>query len=180
MAGHTERCYRHCSPDHEDIGAGTLAASQRAGGRFNPPGEFGALYLACESATAVAELRRRAEGLGIEPGDLLPRTLLTVDAKFRQVLDLTEPAVRREWGLEGEVLSADDLSACQEVGSAARRAGYEAIRFPSATGSGTNLAVFLDRLHPGSEIEVVDSRSLDLSGPDPEAPTFPGLEPPQG
>ena len=128
----------------------------------------------------MAELRRGAERLGIEPGDLRPRSLLTLDARLAQVLDLTDAAVRAAWGLERDLLSSDDFTACQEVGRAARRAGYEAIRFPSATGSGTNLAVFLDRLHPGSEIELVGLRSVDLSDPDPEAPTFPGLEPPHG
>lgn len=53
-------------------------------------------------------------------------------------------------------------TARQEVGRAARRDGYEAIRYPSAAGAGENLAVFLDRLHPGSEVRRFSK--LDLAG----------------
>lgn len=127
MSDDPQRCYRHCSPAHQDIGDATLEASRRVGGRFNPRAEFG--------------------------------------------LDLTDARVRGEWGLDDGTLAGGDLRPCQEVGRAARRAGYEAIRFPSATGHGVNLAIFLDRLHPGSGVQVVDSRPLDQADPDPDEPT---------
>jgi hypothetical protein len=38
---------------------GTLAVSQSLGGRFNPPGEFGALYTAGDEATAWEEVAAR-------------------------------------------------------------------------------------------------------------------------
>jgi hypothetical protein len=83
-----------------------------------------------------------------------------------------------DWGLDADALRADAHDECQDVGRAARRAGYEAIRIPSAAGTGPNLAVFLDRLHPGSTVQVVESRALDPADPDPQPPTLPGLEPP--
>lgn len=171
MSDDPQRCYRHCSPAHQDIGDATLEASRRVGGRFNPRAEFGALYLACDRSTALAELRRRAANLGIEPESLLPRAILSIDVAVSRVLDLTDARVRGEWGLDDGTLAGDDLRPCQEVGRAARRAGYEAIRFPSATGHGVNLAIFLDRLHPGSGVQVVDSRPLDQADPDPDEPT---------
>jgi RES domain-containing protein len=47
--------YRQCAPEHTDL-ATTLAYNHRHGGRFNPPGEFGAIYVSVERATALREL----------------------------------------------------------------------------------------------------------------------------
>ena len=57
-----EFAFRHCAPEHVGLEA-TLAASRRYGGRYNPRGEFGAVYLACEAATALGELDRSAARL---------------------------------------------------------------------------------------------------------------------
>ncbi len=38
--------------------------------------------------------------------------------------------------------------------------GYEAIRFPSATGAGENLAIFLDRLAAGSYIRIIREQEV--------------------
>lgn len=130
---------------------------------MNPQGEFGALYLTLDRDTAEAELRRKADRAGIPLDDLLPRILLTVDVELNRILDLTSPTIRTEWGIDDDDLASPAYDACQEVGRAARRAGYEAVRFPSATGSGINLAVFLDRLHPGSRVDVVESEPLPVS-----------------
>lgn len=157
------RAFRHAAPEHEEIGSALLLASKRVGGRINPQGEFGALYLSLARDTVKRELRRKADRAGIPLGDLLPRILLTVDVELNRVLDLTRPAIRTEWGMDESDLASHEHDACQQVARAARRAGYEAIRFPSATGSGVNLAIFLDRLHPGSRIDVVDSEPLVAS-----------------
>ena len=86
------------------------------------------------------------------------------------------------WGVTFADLSADDHARCQEVALAARDAEYEAIQYPStAVASGdeanaadarsgdparsattANLAVFADRLHPGSDGRVVRSDVLPL------------------
>jgi RES domain-containing protein len=129
---------------------------------MNPPGEFGAIYLALEPETAERELRRRASSVGVPVEDLLPRILLAVEVRLSRVLDLTEPDIRKEWGLNEQDLASPAYEACQEVARVARKSGYEAIRFPSATGSGTNLAVFLDRLHPGSRVHPIGRQALEL------------------
>lgn len=142
------RVFRQCSPRHAEVTSTTLEGSRREGGRFNPAGEFGALYASLERETSIRELHRLAERLRIPMQELLPRTILTLDVHLQRVLDLTDVGVCQAWGLSAEDLTSDDVGTCQEVGRSAWRAGYEAIRFPSATGTGTNLAVFLDRLHP--------------------------------
>lgn len=91
----------------------------------------------------------------------MPRNLLTIEFRLTAVLDLTDAAVRAEWGLDIAQLKSDDLTACQEVAAAARRAGYEAILYPSATGSGENLALFFDRIHPGSSAVVTEQAEID-------------------
>lgn len=155
------RGYRHVSPGHEQIDDEALAGSRRVGGRFNPAGEFGAIYLSLDLETAVAELVRRADRTGVELDQLLPRVLLTIDVRLQKILDLTDTEVRDNWGVTKEDLASDDHRLCRDVGRAARRAGYEAILFPSAAReSGRNLAVFLDRLTPRSRLDIVEIREL--------------------
>ena len=88
--------------------------------------------------------------------------LLTLDVKLERVLDLTVPATRRQRGLTLDALRSPDLLSCQKLARAAREEGYEAIRSPSATATGENLTIFLDRLQPGSLVEVERREPLPL------------------
>ena len=153
--------YRATHPDYEDLDR-TIEFSKQFSGRFNPPG-IGAVYVALERATAIAELKRRAERLGRTLKSFTPRALLTLDVALRQVLDLTDAAVRAEWDVTLDDLRTEhDYVRCHEVAQVARRDGYEAIRFPSATGEGVNLAIFYDQRHTGSYLVVQASEELDL------------------
>ncbi|CAN5647208.1 hypothetical protein BH23GEM7_BH23GEM7_11310 [soil metagenome] len=157
----TGLAYRQCHPDHADLEA-TLRASQSFSFRFNRENEFGALYVALDRATAVADLVRRARLSSTPVQAYAPRVLLTLRVELRKVLDLTDPAIRRQWDIALEDLQADDYLRCQEVAQVARRQGYEAIRYPSATGEGENLAIFLDRLQPESEVTIQEQEELPL------------------
>lgn len=131
------------------------------------------LYVALAPDTAVAELRRCAGLAGVQVSALSPRVMLTLDARFGRVLDLTDQATCDAWGIAAADLAGDDYARCQEVAAAAREDGYEAIRYRSAaleteTGVdgvviGENLAVFYDRLYPGSDVRVVTAEPLALS-----------------
>ena len=147
--------YRQSPPRYAEITERTLLASFGTGGRFNPTGEFGALYVSLDPETPFRELRRQATKAGLEVLDLLPRTLFACEARLRCVLDLACADVPVEYRISEQSLASDDWAACQEVARRSRHAGYEAIRFPSATGSGENLAIFLDRLAPGSYIRII-------------------------
>ena len=171
--GYTGLAFRQCHPDHASV-AETIRLGAAFPSRFTPPGgRFGVLYVALTPETAVAELHRRAEQLGVPLSALAPRAMLTLTVRLRRVLDLTEPTVRAEWGLDAAALGADDHARCQEVALAARADGYEAIRYPSAARShpadapahdaaDDNLAIFADRLHPGSDVRVVRHEPLVL------------------
>jgi RES domain-containing protein len=169
-ASYVGLAFRQCHPDHASI-AETLRVGAAFPSRFTPSGgRFGVLYVALAPETATAELRRRAGQLGVPLTALAPRTMLTLAVRLRRVLDLTDAAVRAAWGLTADDLASDDYARCQEVALAARADGYEAIRYPSAAINDeqargeppVNLAIFADRLHPGSEVRVVRSESLSL------------------
>ena len=81
---------------------------------------------------------------------------------MRRVLNLSDPRVASAWGLSPDRFRRDDLTPCQEVARAARKDGYEAIRFPAASGTGENMAIFIDRLHNGSTVAVEDAEELVL------------------
>lgn len=171
--GYTGLAFRQCHPDHAGV-AETIRAGAAFPSRFTPPGgRFGVLYVALAPETAIAELQRRAELLGVPVSVLAPRAMLTLAVRLRRVLDLTDAAVRVEWGLGEDDLGADDYARCQEVALAARADGYEAIRYPSAArahaadahvreAAADNLAIFADRLHPGSDVRVMRSEPLPL------------------
>jgi hypothetical protein len=66
------------------------------------------------------------------------------------VLDLTDRAVRREWGVTLGALTGDSdgsLEACRSIADLARASGYRAILSPSAALRGAaNLNVYLEGL----------------------------------
>lgn len=151
--------HRQCDVDHTDLDH-TLKHNRHYGGRFSPPGEFGAVYVALEPITAIRELVRYSELVGMPVDRMLPRTLLSLQLHVRQVLDLTDNAVCREWGLTSADMTNTSREVCWEIGRAAYRAGYEAIQFRSATGAGVCMAVFKDRLQPGSRLEMESSEII--------------------
>jgi RES domain-containing protein len=152
--------FRQSSPRYAEISDRTLLASSRAGGRFNPAGEFGAIYLSLDPDTPLRELRRQAEKSGGSVTSLLPRTLFAAEARLQRVVDLVCTGGAADWELSDADLASDDWSACQDVARRARQMGYEALRFPSATGAGENLAVFLDRLLTGSYLRILREEEI--------------------
>jgi len=147
-------CFRHSAARYATVDEGTLEASVRAGGRFNPVGEFGAVYVALDKETALAELGRRIDRTGLPRKHFRPRMMLQLRTRLGRVLDLTDPEVRSQLGVTVDEVSGPDWGPAQDVARKARQQGYTAIRFPSATGAGENLAIFLDQLGPDEYLEV--------------------------
>jgi RES domain-containing protein len=152
--------FRQSAPRYAEITERTLSASARAGGRFNPAGEFGALYVSLDPDTPFRELRRQAVHAGADVLAFLPRTLFACEARLQRVAGVACAGGAAAWGLSAQDLAADDWTACQRVARRARTEGYEAVRFPSATGAGENLAIFLDRLAPGSYVRILREEEL--------------------
>jgi RES domain-containing protein len=122
--------YRQSSPRYAEITERTLLASFGTGGRFNPAGEFGALYVSLDPETPFRELSRQATKAGLDVLDLLPRTLFAAEARLQKVLDLACIAPPADYRISPARLRSEDWRACQEVARRARQAGFEAIRFP--------------------------------------------------
>ncbi len=127
------------------------------GGRYNPRREFGALYLSESPAACRAEMQRRP---GVRPRYWHAR----IDVRVIKALDLTDPSTRDKLGILQEDLVSDDWSVTQDLGRAARRAGFDALVVPSAAGGHRNLVVFKDLL---ADDETAEKEGVD---PAPQEP----------
>jgi RES domain-containing protein len=136
------------------------------GGRWNPPNSFATLYLGLDVETVADEFHRLARRQGLTPDAFLPRELHRFDVRLEGVLDLREADARRAVDLSDRQLRGDDPGPCQEIGEAAHYVGLEGILAPSAAGPGTVLAIFLERLRPGSLLEPLSSETWETPPPE--------------
>ncbi len=125
------------------------SGSLQAGGRFNPPHVFGAIYASLEAQTAVQEVARGLRVRGIDPQQFPPAAwwCYELEVRLRAVLDLTDSAILRKVGLSADTLTGSDLERTRQIAGEARRAGFEALLVPSAAApGGRNLVILADRL----------------------------------
>ncbi len=102
--------------------------------RYSGPGR-GGVYGGTSQKTALAEITH----YGAEAG----RIPVSRNVRVDNVLDLTNPSVRRQLGVSLEDLTSNDYSTTQRVGDWARQNGYNGILAPSARNAGGgNLVVF--------------------------------------
>jgi len=125
------------------------SGSLKAGGRFNPPNEFAALYSSIEGATAAREVARGLRQRGIDP-DQFPEGawwVYELEVKLESVLDLTDPDVLQKIGISESSLAGNDINATRSIASEAREGGYGALLVRSAAVAGSkNVVVFLDKV----------------------------------
>lgn len=101
----------------------------------------------------------------MSPDSFLPRTLYTYDVDLQNVLDVRVPEHRAAHGLDTGSLTGDDVAACQALGEAAFACGREGIVAPSATGVESVVAVFPERLTPGSTVRDVGAEMWETVPP---------------
>jgi len=152
-AAYAGEAFRHQAAQYNPLSG---AGARSLGGRWNPPESFATLYLAIERETVVAEFNRMAERSRRAPQDFLPRRLYRYEVRLDGLVDLRVPDAMALVGLTAEDLRDDDPTACQAVGEAAQYLGREGVIAPSATGAGTILAVYFDRLEPESVLQPLD------------------------
>jgi hypothetical protein len=116
-------------------------------GRWNRYGEYGCLYTALTREGAAAEYRKVVgRHAGLAESDDAKRDLASLEVRVTPVLDLTDRAVRRAWGVTLEALTGDSdgsLEACRSIADRARASGLRAILSPSAALRGAaNLNVY--------------------------------------
>lgn len=126
----------------------TLAASQHFGGRFNQPGDFGAIYTSFDEDTAWREAASRFAREGIDglPPDM---SLLRIVVSAGRFVDFRDAEVRMAWDVELEALTTanetdEQRSLCWNVGRNIR-ALADALAVKSARATGTNFPVFPGR-----------------------------------
>lgn len=150
--------YRSTSPGY-DVLSGEGARVK--GGRWNPPGSFPCIYTATDPSGAALEVYRTARKFGVAVETLLPRHLTTLRAKLGRVLNLCTPTSLEALGLNGAVLTDDDLRICQAVGDAAHYLGFEGILAPSAAGPAATVAIFPNSLRSSSSISIAGTELFD-------------------
>jgi len=126
------------------------------GGRYNPPDEFGALYLSDSPEACAAEMIRR------------PRTppnyvMGEIKVKAQKICDLTDPILLDRLGLEMDDLCTDDWEFTRILGNLIRDTNFEGALVPSAAGPYKNLVLFLDRFSSQSSLELIDVRPLIIN-----------------
>jgi RES domain-containing protein len=145
--------FRAVHPIYKDSLLST-SGSLRNGGRFNPQGEFGALYLAESQSVCEAELSRRS---------IVPRKyhIGKIKAKLGKVLDLTDKDVVKSLHINlGEIME-NNFAMSQALGRWAHSKGYDAIVYPSITGGGKALCIFERPLKRGNNIFLLDEWDVD-------------------
>jgi RES domain-containing protein len=136
----------------------------KAGGRYNPPEEFGAVYSSLSDSTAIAEVTRGLERRGIDPGayEASRWWVYEVDVALTAVLDLTDAAVLERLKLKTDQLTAPDVKLTRELAAAARAGGFQGLIVPSAAlPTGKNVVVFPDTLEQSPT--VLNSRPVRFS-----------------
>jgi RES domain-containing protein len=143
-----------------------------SGGRYNPPREFGVLYLALDPLTCLEETIRFAQSTPNEAAKRLPRIIVGIEVVLSQVLNLTNLDMLNAIGVAADDLVATgwfdaqqrgEVALTQQMGRAARNCGVEALIVPSAAGPDTqNLVVFSDQLLEGSSLTVIEAEELEL------------------
>lgn len=116
-----------------------ITGSLKAGGRFNPPNEFGALYTSLDATTAAKEVARGLRQRGVDPGQFPEGAwwVYELEVRLESVLDLTDADVLRKSGILESSLTGSDVMATRQIAAEARERGYEALLVPSATASGS-------------------------------------------
>lgn len=119
------------------------AYSKRAGGRWNPPGAFGAVYLNDSRSLARAQVRAKLEPRGIRPEDLDPGqgpVLVHTDVPEQAYVDALTDRGLASLGLPAsyplnEHGAPIPHSTCQPIGERAHAAGEAGIACRSAVGA---------------------------------------------
>jgi RES domain-containing protein len=139
--------------------------SFNAGGRFNPPNEFGALYTSLNANTAAQEIARglRQRGVELEQFPEGKWWVYELEVKLESVLDLTDEDILEKSGISASSLTGSDVNATRRIAAEARERDYEGLLVPSAAAPGSkNLVIFLDRAL--TRPIVISSKPIALRG----------------
>jgi RES domain-containing protein len=142
--------FRYFHPDDVISGEGT----RLNGGRFVPAG-VRAVYASLEEETAMREVTTRKNALSgrsqINVGEY-PRMTYVLSVTTRKNLDLASALPSELANIVGLCLGGRGYSASQELAEIWIAQGVESVVFPSATGIGRNVVVYLANAGGGSVV----------------------------
>ena len=155
--------FRYFHPEDVISGDGT----RLHGGRFVPVG-VRAVYASLEEETAQREVTSRKSALGgrsqISVGEY-PRMTYVLSVATNRNLDLAATLPSELANVVRRCLRGPGYSVSQELAASWISEGIDSVVFPSATGTGRNVAVYLANATAGSV--VVRNRAEVLGGPSP-------------
>lgn len=138
----------------------TGIGAKNIGGRWNPRGEFAAVYGSVDPETALAESLAQHRRYGFSVHIALPLVVAAIEVRLARVLDVSGADVQAALSVDATSLAAIDWRreveegrepATHVLGRGLYQAGWEAIVVPSATRAGAvNLTVFPGNLGPKS------------------------------
>ncbi len=142
--------FRYFHPDDVISGEGT----RLNGGRFVPVG-VRAVYASLEEDTALREVRSRKKALGgrsqISVGEY-PRMTYVLSVATNRNLDLAVTLPTELANVVRLCLRGPGYHASQELSTIWISEGIDSVVFPSATGAGRNVAVYLANATAGSVV----------------------------
>jgi RES domain-containing protein len=143
--------FRYFHPDDLISGEGTW----QYGGRFVPVG-VRAVYASAEEETALREVTQRKTTLGgerqIDVGEY-PRMIYLLTISTQRNLDLTRSIEPQLEQVVPRCLVGRTHTVSQELAVIWIKEGIESVVFPSATGTGKNVVVYLENAR-GSRVMV--------------------------
>ena len=142
--------FRYFHPDDVISGEGT----RLNGGRFVPVG-VRAVYASLEEETALREVASRKSALGgrsqVSIGEY-PRMTYVLSVATTRNLDLAATLPSELASVVRPCLSRPGYSVSQELAAIWISEGIDSVVFPSATGTGRNVAVYLANAAAGSVV----------------------------
>ena len=142
--------FHYFHPDDVISGEGT----RLNGGRFVPVA-VKAVFASLEEETAMREVTTRKSALGgrnqINVGDY-PRMTYVISVATHRNLDLAATLPRELAKTVARCLHTHEYSASQELAAVWIAEGIESVVFPSATGIGRNVVVYLANAGAGSVV----------------------------
>ena len=133
--------------------------SQLHGWRFNPKGEFGALYLSEDPETCIREVFKHIPDPKVFLGR--PRVLGMVEIHLQKCLDLTDDKVLAHLGVTEEIILSEGSKEAILLSREARKAGFEGIIYRSSVNpSQKNVAFFKDAMHQDSTCKLLKTENL--------------------
>jgi len=112
------------------------------GARWNPP-DVAAIYTSLKHETLLAEMEYR---LGLDPvTPTRPANIFKIKVVLGRVVDLRDPQLFRNLGIDPRAYSDDDLGMCQRIGRTVEWLECEGLMVPSARHAGANLVMSLSQ-----------------------------------